>query len=112
MIFLANTLCFVLNMPPKWTYCHKNMAKAQALRHLAVNEDPDTPTENDTPKPEDTLVTADEILEPREEENSWDGGIYIPGSEDDFDALGLAESEGSDKESLMELEGDKLEQNL
>ena len=99
-------------MPRKKTYPHKNMARARASRHLAVNEDPDTPTENDTPEPEDTLVTADEILEHREEENSWDGGIYVPDSEDDFVALGLAESDSSDEESLMELEGDELEQNL
>lgn len=61
-------------MPQKKTYFHKNMAKAQASRHLAVNEDSDTlATENDTPEPEDILVTADEILEPGEKENSWDG---------------------------------------
>ena len=82
------------------------------MRHLASNEDSDTPTENDTPKPKETLVTADENLKPREEENSWDGGIYIPDSEDDFVALGLAESNNSDDESLVELEGNKLEQNL
>ena len=57
-------------------------------------------------------MTADEILEPREKENSWDGGVYIPDSEDNFVALGLAESNSSDEESLMELEGDGLEQNL
>lgn len=39
-------------------------------------------------------------------------GVYVPDSEDDFVALGLVESNSSDKESLMELEGDKLEQNL
>ena len=88
------------------------MAKAQASRHLAVNGDPDTPTENDTPEPEDTLVMADEILEPREEENSCDGGIYVLDSEDDFVALGLAECDSSDEESLMELEGNEPEQIL
>ena len=93
-------------MPRKKAYRHKNMVSARASRHLAVNEDPDTPTKNDTPKPKDTLVMADEILEPREEENSWDGGIYVPDSEDDFVALGLAESDSSDKESLSKLEGD------
>ena len=57
-------------------------------------------------------MTADKNLKPREEENSWYGGIYIPDSEDDFVALGLAESNSSDDKSLVELEGDKLEQNL
>ena len=57
-------------------------------------------------------MTADKILEPGEKENSWDGGVYVPDSEDDFVALGLAESNSSDEESLMELEGDELEQNL
>ena len=99
-------------MAHKKTYHHKNISKVQALRHLAANEDSNTPTENDTPKPKDTLVTVDKNLKPREEENSWDGGIYIPDSEDDFVALGLAESNSSDDKSLVELEGNGLEKNL
>ena len=68
-------------MPHKKTYHHKNISKAQASRHLAANEDSNTLTENDTPEPKDTPVTADKNLEPGREENSWDGGIYIPDSE-------------------------------
>ena len=88
-VYLTNTLHSILNMPCKRPTITRKL-EPQLSRHLAANEDSDTPTENDTSKPTDTPVTADKNLKPREEENSWDGGIYILDSEDDFVALGLA----------------------
>ena len=53
-------------------------------------------------------MTADRLSDPEEEENSQDGGVHVPDSEDDF----MAGKDGSDQESLVESEGEELEQNL
>ena len=52
------------------------------------------------------------MLEMLEEENVWDGGIYVlDESEEEFVPPGLVE-DSLDKESLVEFEGEELEQNL
>ena len=58
--------------------------------------------------PENLPVTADRFSDPEEEENSWDDGVHVPDSEDDF----MAGKDSSDQESLVESEGEELEQNL
>ena len=45
--------------------------------------------------PENLPVTADRFSDSEEEENSWDDGVHVPDSEDDF----MAGKDSSDQES-------------
>ena len=73
-------------MPHKKTHRQKNIAKAQALRWATGDEDSEglRPIEHYTPIPENSPMTADRLSDPEEEENSWDGRVHVPDSEDDF----------------------------
>ena len=95
-------------MPCKKTHHQKNIAKAWALRWATSDEDSEGLIECYTPMPENFPVTADRFSDSEEEENSWDGGVYVPDSEDNF----MAGKDSSDQESLVEFEGEELEQNL
>ena len=97
-------------MPHKKTHRQKNIAKARASRWATSDEDSEglRPIERYTPIPENSPMTADRFSDPEEEENSWDGGVHVPDSEDDF----MAGKDSSDQESLVEFEGEELEQNL
>ena len=99
-------------MPRKKSYRQVNMTKARAARHIAEDNDFDL---NHTPEPSEDIPhqsEADEMLEMLEEENAWDGGIYVlDESEDEFVPPGLV-GDSSDEESLVEFEGEELEQNL
>ena len=53
-------------------------------------------------------MTADRLSNPEEEENSWDGRVHVPDSEDNF----MAGKDSSDQESLVKFEGEELEENL
>ena len=88
-------------MPCKKSYRQFNMTKARAARHIAGGNDFDI---NHTPKPGGDIPhqsEADEMLEIPEEENAWDGGIYVlDESEEEFVPPGLVE-DSSDEESLV-----------
>ena len=52
------------------------------------------------------------MLDMLEEENTWDGGIYVLDElEDEFVPPGVVEN-SLDEESLVGFEGEELEQNL
>lgn len=98
------------------------MAKARAARHPRFSEHSDTPPKNDSPEPNGDIseishhteaddILDDDILETEAKEDSWDGGVYVPDSEEEFVPLGLAE-DSSDEESLVEFDGDELVQHL
>ena len=78
------------------------------MRWATSDEDSEGLIECYTPMPENSPVTADRFSDPEEEENSWDGRVCVPDSEDDF----MAGTDSSDQKSLVELEGEELEQNL
>ena len=73
-------------MPHRKTHRQKNIAKARASRRATSDEDSEglRPIERYTPIPENSLMTAYRFSDPEEEENSWDGGVHVPDSEDDF----------------------------
>ena len=84
------------------------MMKAQAARHIAGSNNFDI---HHTPRPGGDIPhqsEADKILEMPEEENAWDGGIYVLDESEEFVPPGLVE-DSSDKESLVEFEGEELE---
>ena len=88
-------------MPHKKTHHQKNIAKAQALRWATSDEDSEGPIEHYTPIPENSPMTADRLSDPKEEENSWDGGVHVPDSDNDF----MGGKDSSDQESWWNLKG-------